>query len=276
MLGDKPPPHWQKAKPSVRVDDELEKLIKNGLLRGGFQGDPYLTTRCYVGRAIALARIKDREQKANANFRDALINVEHRVRGLEKRLKAVAADAKAVLSRPVTAGLESSDTVGHLERIGLPGKALDAVQALAAGLRAHRKNIRQKSEEVSSQLSSRKWFTAGSASLAKQPARSNDRFLKLVSEAHTTLGVASPATLKLPFHVEPWDVDEERERNGKIESGRGALPDLLHIVRDMPRGGAMTGLEAVFLSTIDAAVRGDRLGAANVPDPAKTQLLLVS
>jgi hypothetical protein len=37
-------------------------------------------------------------------------------------------------------------------------------------------------------------------------------------------------------------------------AGRGDLPDLLHVVRDMPRGGAMGGLEAGFLSTIDAAV----------------------
>ena len=29
--------------------------------------------------------------------------------------------------------------------------------------------------------------------------------------------------------------------------GRGDLPDLLHIVRDMPRGGDMGGLEAGFL-----------------------------
>jgi hypothetical protein len=56
--------------------------------------------------------------------------------------------------------------------------------------------------------------------------------------------------------------------------GRGDLPDLLHIVRDMPRGGELGGLEAGFLSTIDAAVRGDRLGAANVPDPATAQQLL--
>jgi hypothetical protein len=58
-------------------------------------------------------------------------------------------------------------------------------------------------------------------------------------------------------------------------AGRGDLPDLLHIVRDMPRGGELGGLEAGFLSTIDAGVRGDRLGAANVPDLAmKAQLLL--
>jgi hypothetical protein len=56
--------------------------------------------------------------------------------------------------------------------------------------------------------------------------------------------------------------------------GRGDLPDLLHIMRDMPRGGELGGLEAGFLSTIDAAVRGDRLGAANVPDPATAQQLL--
>jgi hypothetical protein len=57
-------------------------------------------------------------------------------------------------------------------------------------------------------------------------------------------------------------------------AGRGDLPDLLHVVRDMPRGGELGGLPAGFLSTIDAAVRGDRLDAADVPDVAKAQLLL--
>ena len=58
-------------------------------------------------------------------------------------------------------------------------------------------------------------------------------------------------------------------------AGRGALPDLLHVVRDMPRGGEMGGLEAGFLNAVDAAVRGDRPVAANVPDPAtKAQQLL--
>jgi hypothetical protein len=55
---------------------------------------------------------------------------------------------------------------------------------------------------------------------------------------------------------------------------RGDLPDLLHIMRYMPRGGELGGLEAGFLSTIDVAVRGDRLGASNVPDPATAQQLL--
>jgi hypothetical protein len=56
--------------------------------------------------------------------------------------------------------------------------------------------------------------------------------------------------------------------------GRSDLPDLLHVVRDMPRGGAMSGVEAGFLSTIDAAVRGDRRSEAGAPDPARARLLL--
>jgi hypothetical protein len=56
--------------------------------------------------------------------------------------------------------------------------------------------------------------------------------------------------------------------------GRGDLPGLLHIVRDMPRGSDMGGLEAGFLSTLDAVVRGDRRGEASAPDPAKAQILL--
>jgi hypothetical protein len=70
------------------------------------------------------------------------------------------------------------------------------------------------------------------------------------------------------------DFREGEAMAGEWIDGRGDLPDLLHIVRDMPGGGELGGLEAGFLSTIDAAVRGDRLDAANVPDPVKAQLLL--
>ena len=57
-------------------------------------------------------------------------------------------------------------------------------------------------------------------------------------------------------------------------AGRGGLPELLHVVRDMPRGGDMGGLEAGFLSTIDAAARGAGRGDAGAPDVAKAQELL--
>jgi hypothetical protein len=55
--------------------------------------------------------------------------------------------------------------------------------------------------------------------------------------------------------------------------GRGDLPDLLHIVLTMPRG-ELGGVEAGFLASVDAAVRGARQGAAATPDPAKAKLLL--
>jgi hypothetical protein len=42
----------------------------------------------------------------------------------------------------------------------------------------------------------------------------------------------------------------------------------------MSHGGGLGGLEAGFLSAIDAAVRGDRRGQAGAPDPAKAELLL--
>jgi hypothetical protein len=54
-------------------------------------------------------------------------------------------------------------------------------------------------------------------------------------------------------------------------AGKGALPDLMSIVKDMPRD--LAGLEAGFLSTVDAAARG-RQGAAGAPDPAKAQMAL--
>jgi len=57
-------------------------------------------------------------------------------------------------------------------------------------------------------------------------------------------------------------------------AGKGDLPDLLHIVRDMPRG-ALGGLEAGFLVGVDAAVRGRREASAPTPDLARAKQLLV-
>jgi hypothetical protein len=57
-------------------------------------------------------------------------------------------------------------------------------------------------------------------------------------------------------------------------AGRGELPGLLHIIRDMPRGADMGGIEAGFLSTIDAAVRGAAQGDAAASDVATAKSLL--
>jgi hypothetical protein len=57
-------------------------------------------------------------------------------------------------------------------------------------------------------------------------------------------------------------------------AGEGDLPELLHIVRDMPRGGELGGLEAGFLSTIDAAARSTARGDAGAPDVAHAKSLL--
>lgn len=70
------------------------------------------------------------------------------------------------------------------------------------------------------------------------------------------------------------DFREGEARAREWIAGKGTLPDLLHVVRDMPRGGEMGGLEAGFLSTVDAAVRGRR-GAAGAPDPAKRAQQLI-
>ena len=56
--------------------------------------------------------------------------------------------------------------------------------------------------------------------------------------------------------------------------GKGDLPDLIAIVREMPRGSEMSGREAGFLASLDAAVRGGRQGAAASPDLETAKALL--
>ena len=52
-------------------------------------------------------------------------------------------------------------------------------------------------------------------------------------------------------------------------AGKGDLPDLLHIVRDMLKGG-LNGLEAGFLATVDASARGAQEGAGGA-EPQRKQ-----
>ena len=56
--------------------------------------------------------------------------------------------------------------------------------------------------------------------------------------------------------------------------GKSNLPNLIAIVREMPRGPEMGGLEAGFLASLDAAVRGGRQGAAASPDLETAKALL--
>jgi hypothetical protein len=104
-----------------------------------------------------------------------------------------------------------------------------------------------------------------------------DSALVLAHTAQSILGSDPPGLASQKSPRSERVVADFRDGEGMARewiAGRGDLPDLLHVVRDMPRGGELGGLEAGFLSTIDAAVRGDRLDAANVPDPATAQQLL--
>src|ERR1700690_1634572 len=105
------PPRWQNPRPSLDLDNEVESLIKTGLLRQGFEENPFLTARCYLGRAIALAR--------NAECkRDALAELERRGAAARVRL-------------PLMSNPRPSSTFS----------AVAAVQELEAALKAHRDDI---------------------------------------------------------------------------------------------------------------------------------------
>jgi len=229
-------PRWQKPKKRFEIDDEVEGLIKAGRLRKDFEGDPYVTARCFLGRAVSLASNKEREQQLSpANDRRDLKKLEDKVRGVAKRLETIAIEAATVLARPIVRGGETLDPANEFARRDLPETALAGLQAFAAGIRAQRKKSRQKSEKVFVSVFVEENIYCWVRLTAGAPGRASQEFASFVDAAHRTLGSAKePAALGLPFHVEAWDIDGERARNKAINNGQdGWSWQIRKTLRDM-------------------------------------------
>lgn len=205
----------QKPQPAFDIDDEMEALIKDGRLRKDFKGDPYMTARCYLGRAVSLATNKERwQQSFLSNHRCDLKKQENKVRDVEKRLQKLAPDLARVLAVPVVTGGEKLDPKSELKRCDLAPDARAGVRALADRLRALREKLRQKSEKVFHSVFIEEHVYCWVRLTGDAPGTSNQHFASLVDAAHRTLIAAlQPAALRLPFYVEPWDIAAARARD---------------------------------------------------------------
>lgn len=231
------PPRWQNPRPSLDLDNEVESLIKTGLLRQGFEENPFLTARCYLGRAIALARNAECKRDALAATRSDLEKVEKRARTLKRGLQQLAEEAETLLSIPTTTGSETLEPEAELERRGAAARvrlplmsnprpsstfsAVAAVQELEGALKAHRDDIPQRSEDAFRSAFIEEIAYCWVRLTAKVPTAGDEGFAAFVSAAHSTLGVTSPRGLDLPFHVEDWDPVKERARHAQISDQWG-------------------------------------------------------
>jgi hypothetical protein len=216
---------WKKPKPAFDIDDAVDDLIRAHLIRGDFQGDPYLTARCYLGRASAIARKDLLKKKALSARRADLEKTEKKVRAVAKRLQKVAEEAEILLATSVTMGNETLDPSMEFERraaavnIRRPILSLSRrrslvgeIEALGTALRAHRSNIPQCTDDAFRPAFIEEMVYCWVRFTAKHPTQSDEEVKAFVGAAHTTLFVASPTDLGLPFFVEPWDGEEESKR----------------------------------------------------------------
>jgi hypothetical protein len=212
------PPRWPKPRPAFAIDDAVEDSIKAGRLRKDFDGDPYLTARCYVGRAGGIATREEHWQQDGQNdHRDDLRKLEAEVVKIERRVQKVAEKTDLVLSRPVVRGNETVDPQAHRERLELPYRALVALWTLEDVLREEREKIRQRSDKVFLAAFIEEMLYGWVRLTCRIPGRSNEEFINFVAKAHQTLSHASPADLRLPFYVELWDANAERARSKIIK-----------------------------------------------------------
>jgi hypothetical protein len=207
--------------PAFAIDDEIETLfIKEGRLRRNFQGDPYLTARCYLGRAIAIARKDEVRQKfAREVLRSALKEQVKKALDIERQLRRLAEEARISLATAITKGAEGLDAEAELRRRELPDEAIDAVHNLADGLKAHRDKTTQGSDDDFRPAFIEEMVYCWVRLSGKAPGKTNEKFARFVDLAHRTLGKATPIGLGLPFYVDDWDTEAERARNAKIKAG---------------------------------------------------------
>jgi hypothetical protein len=236
----------KKPKPAFDIDNAVEALIGAGRLREGFDSDPFLTARCYLGRAIAIARKDLLKKKAASAHRAGLEKMEKKVRAVAEslqevaeRLQEVAEEAEILLASSVTMGAETLDPsvefgrrdhaanirrplltssrrrslVGEVEAFA--AARVGEVEALEAALRTHRSRIPQRSDAAFRPAFIEELVYCWVRLTAKPPTRDDQRFAAFVGAAHTTLFTTSPTDLGLPFFVEPWDGEEEKARAKK-------------------------------------------------------------
>jgi hypothetical protein len=216
---------WKKPRPCFDIDDGVEGLIKADLLRGDFQGDPFLTARCYLGRAITIAR-KEKSRRKDLNaLRSDLERAEKTACALKERLQQVAEEAEILLATPVTMWSETLNPKVESERrapavnIRRPLLSLSRrrslvgdVQELEAALRMHRRNITAANDAAFRPAFIEQMVYSWVSLTGKSPAHSDERFLAFVISAHATTLKKSSVDLDLPFYVEPWDPAEEKAR----------------------------------------------------------------
>jgi hypothetical protein len=209
-----------KPDPAFGIDDALEDLIDTGALRDVFEDNPFLTARCYLGRAIALARKDElRQQAAREVLRDPLRKLEEKAQGLVERLREFAEDefaeeARIPLATPITKGAEGLDAEAELRRRELPDDAIAAVQRLADGLTVHRGKITQQTDDAFRPAFIEEMVYCWVRLFGKAPGKIDEDFVSFVNAAHFTLTEATSIDLGLPFYVEPWHPAAERARNG--------------------------------------------------------------
>jgi hypothetical protein len=275
---------WKKPRPAFDIDDAVEDLIRADLIRGDFQGDPYLTARCYLGRASAIARKDLLKKKAAPANRADLEKVEKKVRSVAKRLQKdterlqkVAEKAEILLATPVTMGNETLDPSVEFERraaavnIRRPLLSLSRrrslvgeieasvaawvgeIEALGTALRAHRSDIPNCLDDAFRPAFIEEMVYCWVRLTAKRPARHDEKFAAFVVAAHTTLIPTSPTDLWLPFFVEPWDGDEESKRSAEFgDEWGGQIEKTLRRINSRPeRGGAYRYERGLVPPTVD-------------------------
>jgi hypothetical protein len=210
---------WPKPNPAFAIDNIVEKLASGEYAALGwslaqkFEGNPYLTARCYLGRAVEIAKNADHKEEARLaapSTRDLLVEInkiEHAARViLNSKLPATLA-----VITPLT---ESIDPKRELPIYKFTGPIEDTKALLVKALE-HSEEAREvvrkrkKPKQNTAKMFERAFveeMTYGWVRLTEKiPGPADQIFTTYVAEAFKTLQSTTPASLRLPFYIRRWD-----------------------------------------------------------------------
>jgi hypothetical protein len=215
------PSSGREPSPPNDLDREVSILVRGtgrARLRENFDGDPYMTARCYLGRAITKAMVADPREQAIRERHSGRKALREKVEDQKARLRELLVLHQLDIAHGLVRGGAPLDALSNFDLRDLADDAVNALDRLDKALlkspdlppplREDDKKFEAYFVEEMAYCSVR---LTGDA-----PGPSDQQFAEFVDAAHKTLGTTAPRSLGLPFEVERWELNREAARNVEI------------------------------------------------------------
>jgi hypothetical protein len=225
---------WTKPSPSYAIDRFVEGLVSGNYaerwsLSPDLQDDPWLIARCFLGRAVEVAKNADRKEEVRRRTQVPQ-NLLAEISELETAMRVIMSSnlaAKLAVITPRTESIDPETEFPISEFTGPIEKAkMYLAKALASGEAARkvvgeRPRPKQSGAKTFETSFGEEMIYAWVRLTGKIPGPADKIFQRFCEEAFRTLQSTTPAALGLPFYVRRWDVAEMGRKHEAISQTDG-------------------------------------------------------